>query len=132
MHAFMMVNAKILSPALAAVAALCAASAVAAPTPHLGLPPPAQPAHLHVRFAQPMFEHRQANRYPTYGYYGGYGSPYAVADNTAAAPLYAQPVEAPVAVAPVTPYNSDKVCPVIWRWSARAGQAVRSWSYCNN
>jgi hypothetical protein len=126
--AFMMVNKHLLAVVLAVSALGSAASAVAAPM--LGLPPTAHLEHEHGGFGAGMFAHRNFNRYQQYGYYGGYsyGSPYQL---EAAQPAPTPIVEAPAA-APATPYNSNKVCPVIWRWSARAGQAVRSWSYCNN
>jgi hypothetical protein len=124
----MMVNKSLLAAVLAVSALGSAASAVAAPM--LLLPPPAHVGHEHSGFGAQMFERRNFNRYQQYGYYGyfggSYGAPYAV---EAAPP--APVVEAPAA-APASPYNNNKVCPVIWRWSARAGQAVRSWSYCNN
>lgn len=127
---FMMVNNRWLAVALTAGALASAASAVAAPAPHLGLPPPAQVRHEHT---SPMFAHHEAGRYQRYGY-GGYGAyaygPYAAQD--VGQPLYPAPAEAPPASAAVMAYNGDKVCPVVWRWSARAGQAVRSWSYCND
>lgn len=126
--AFMMVNKHLLAVALAVGALGSAASAVAAPG--LALPPPAHVDHEHGGFGAGMFAHRNPNRYQQYGYYGGYGSPYAV-EAYPAQPAPELVVEAPAA-APATPYNNNKVCPVIWRWSARAGQAVRSWSYCND
>ena len=128
---FMMVNDRLLVVALTAGALASAASAVAAPAAHLGLPPAAQVRHEHMG---PMFAHRDTNRYLRNGYgaYGAYAyAPYATQD--AAQPLYTGPAEPAVTSAAVTgAYNGDKVCPVVWRWSARAGQAVRSCSYCNN
>jgi hypothetical protein len=120
----MMVNKHLLAVALTVGALGSAASAVAAPA--LGLPPAAHMSHRH---GEAMRVHRYADRYQQYGYYGGdYGAPYAAA--TYAEPPGQPMVEVPAA-APAA-YNSGTVCPVIWRWSARAGQAVRSWSYCNN
>jgi hypothetical protein len=126
----MMVNNRLLAVALTAGALVSAASAVGAPATRLGLAAPAQFRHEH---AGRMFAHREANRYQRYGYgaYGAYAyGPYAAQD--AAQPVYAEPESTPTPVVAVAGYNGDKVCPVVWRWSARAGQAVRSWSYCND
>jgi hypothetical protein len=127
----MMVNNRLLAAVLTA-GALVSAAPAAAPATRLGLPPPA----VHVSYGREgqMFAHREAGRYRRYGYgYGYYGAyaygPYAALD-AGQTPLYAAPAETPAAT--VMAYNSNSVCPVVWRWSARAGQAVRSWSYCNN
>jgi hypothetical protein len=128
----MMVNNRLLAVALAAGALGSAASAVGAPATHLGLPLPA----LHVSHgrAGSTFAQHEASRYQRYGYgyYGGYAyDPYAAQD-VAAQPPYAEAAQASAPSAAATAYNGDKVCPAAWRWSARAGQAVRSWSYCND
>jgi hypothetical protein len=125
----MTVKNRLLAVVLTAGALASAASAAGAAAAHLGLPS----AHVRHGHEGHMFAHREAGRYQQYGYddYGGYAyGPYAAQD--VAQPLYGQPTEAPVAPAAVTTYNGNKVCPVVWRWSDRAGQAVRSWSYCNN
>ncbi len=126
---FMMVNNRFLAILVTAGALAPAASAVGAAT-HLGLPPA---AHVRRGHEGQMFAHRAAGRYQRYGYagYGGYAyGPYAAQD--VAQPLDAAPAEAPVAAVAGTAYNGKKVCPVVWRWSARADRAVRSWSYCNS
>jgi hypothetical protein len=126
----MMVNKSLLAAVLAVGALGSVASAVASPM--LLLPPPAHVGHEHGGFGAQMLGRRNLNRYQQYGYYGNYGGPYGSPYAVEAAPPAPTPVVETPAAAPATPYNSNKVCPVIWRWSARAGQAVRSWSYCNN
>ena len=125
--AFMMVNKPLLAVILTAGALGAAAGAAARPA--LGLPPAAHVSYQHGRAMLSRHGVNRYQRYGAYGYWGGYyGSPYAaVAD--------AEPIPPPIAETPaVAPaaYHSGAVCPVVWRWSARAGQAVRSWSYCNN
>jgi hypothetical protein len=128
----MMVNNTLLAAATAAAAIASAASAFAAPALHLGLPPPAMERHEHDADGS-MARSRNAMRQQQYGYYGGlYGSYGYGPPPSYPAPLAAEPAAPPVVAAAAPAYNSEKVCPVVWRWSARAGQPVRTWSYCNN
>ncbi|HLK26257.1 MAG TPA: hypothetical protein VKT30_16490 [Caulobacteraceae bacterium] len=119
--------------ALASVAVASAGGANAGTSARLAFArPPARPFHAGFHRNDGFREARQVRRAQML--FGGWGGAYGGYPAEAAAyqPEASDQPPPPVAVAyaPRQPYGGEKVCPVVWTWSAHAHEATKR-SYCD-